>query len=123
VIADGGGEDSAGDVGGTHGTELGGAIKDVADLGPVDEVFAVEDGYAGEIPEGGVDEIVIVADAADAGIGIEAGEDGVEILGLRGFQESGGGVCAGVGEGIELDPRVFGEQNIFGCGTVHCDDQ
>lgn len=44
---------------------------------PVDEVAAVEEGDAGEILEGGSDEVIVVAGAADGRIGSETGEDGV----------------------------------------------
>src|SRR5205807_1796347 len=58
------------------------AIEHAAELRPVDQVAAVKDRNAGEPSEGRVDQIVIVADAADAGIGIKAGEDRVEELAI-----------------------------------------
>jgi hypothetical protein len=49
----------------------------VADVAPVDEVAAVDDGNAGLPAEGGAAGVVVVADADNTGVGPVAGEDGV----------------------------------------------
>ena len=51
----------------------------VPDLLPVDQVAAVEDRDAGEIFEGAGDEVKIPSNAANAGVGVKAGEDRVVI--------------------------------------------
>jgi hypothetical protein len=60
--------------------EHAGPVDRVADLGPVDEVGGMEDRDAGEIGEGRIDQVEVLAHARDAGIGIEAVEDRVAIL-------------------------------------------
>lgn len=51
---------------------------------PVDEIFAVVDRDAGEVFErGGRQKEVILADADDGGVWVEAGDDGVAIRHLR----------------------------------------
>ena len=57
--------------------ELASAREHVADLAPVDEVAAVKDGNAGEVLEAAVHQIEVVAHPANAGIGMEAGQDGI----------------------------------------------
>ncbi len=52
--------------------KLAGTIDGVADLGPVHQVPAVEDRDARKPGEGRIDEIIIVADAGNARVGIEA---------------------------------------------------
>ena len=51
------------------------AVECVADQRPVDQVAAVIHGYAGKIFEGRIDEIVVVAGAADRGVRRETGDD------------------------------------------------
>ena len=51
----------------------------MAYLLPMDEVFAMEQGNAREVLETAVHQVVVVASAADAGVGMEAGNDGVLI--------------------------------------------
>ena len=99
VIADGRGVRAAGNRAAAHG-ELRGTVNDVADLRPVDQVLGMPDGNAGKVVEGGVDQIVIVADAADGGIGIEPGDDGVKVLVRRRARRG----LSAVGERAELDP-------------------
>src|SRR3546814_1467928 len=66
----------------------------------LDEIGALEDGQAGEIGKGRIDQIISVARARDAGIGIEAGEDRVAII-VRRLRDAGRKrVVAGI-----LDPR------------------
>ena len=55
------------------------AVDDIADLRPVDQVRTVEDRDAGKVAEGRVHKVVVAADLGDGGVGIEAGEDRVEI--------------------------------------------
>jgi len=115
--ADGWGVGALGHLAAAHG-ELRGAVEDVADLGPVDEVFGVEDGDAGEIVEGGVDEVIVVIHAAEGGIGMEAGDDGVEVF-ARGRGRFHG---AGVVEGGELCPGggVGRVRGVCGGGQRQC---
>src|SRR5690606_14131403 len=47
--------------------ELRGPVDDIADLAPVHEVGAFEYRYAGEVGEGGTDEVIPVARARNAG--------------------------------------------------------
>ena len=54
-----------------------GPVDRIADLRPVHQVAAVEDRDARKPGEGRIDEIIIVADAGDAGVGVEALEDWV----------------------------------------------
>ena len=52
-------------------------VDHIADLRPVDEVAAAEDRDAREVREGRSDEIIIVAGARDARVGVEAGRIGL----------------------------------------------
>ncbi len=79
VVFDGGGEEAARD-GEAVVVELVGPVDDVAGLSPVHQIGAVKDQNAGEVGEAGVDEVVVVADAADARVGVVAGEDGVAVV-------------------------------------------
>ncbi|OQB89455.1 MAG: hypothetical protein BWX86_02455 [Verrucomicrobia bacterium ADurb.Bin122] len=117
VVLDRGCEKTAG---GAHPGEikLGRTVDHVANLGPVDEVAAVEDRDAGKIGEGGIDEVIILAHAADGGIGIEAGEDGIAELTLR--QRSGEEIVAArVLEPVEADGAGGGGEGAGGT----CDQQ
>jgi hypothetical protein len=58
---------------------LRGAADAAAYLFPVDEVLAAVDGDAGEILEGAVHEVELVAHAADTRVGVEARQDGVGV--------------------------------------------
>ena len=62
-----------------HG-QLAGAMDAVADLRPVDQIPAVIHGDAGEELKGAGDQVIILPHPADAGIGIEAADDGVLVL-------------------------------------------
>ncbi len=55
--------------------ELLAPVQDVPDLRPGDQVAAVVDRRAGEVLEARVREVVVLADAADRGVGVEAGDD------------------------------------------------
>src|SRR2546428_7706449 len=55
--------------------ELTGPRKDMPDLAPVHEVAAVEERHAGEILERAGHEEVVLPDAADARVRVEAGND------------------------------------------------
>ena len=88
--------------------ELRRPIDDMAELRPVHEIAAMENREAGKIGESGIDEIVVVAsaalprNAADAWVGIEAGEDGIAER-ARGQRPGEGSVAAGVFEPVEGD--------------------
>ena len=82
--------------------ELRGPVDDMAELGPVHQVAAVKDRDAGEIGEGGVDQVIVVADAAHAGIGIESGEDRIAVVAGR-QRRSEEVVASGVFEPVEGD--------------------
>ena len=76
VAADGGGVDAA--AGRTAGKgHLAVPGEDVAQLFPVEQVPAVPKGNAGEELKGTVHQVVILSHPADAGIGIEPGQNGV----------------------------------------------
>ena len=51
-------------------------IEDVPQLRPLDEVARAEDRHTGEVLERGCGEVVLVADTADRGVGVESGKDG-----------------------------------------------
>ncbi len=54
-------------------------LDGVADEGPVDEVFGVEDGQAGETGEAAGGEVIVVADAADIRIGVVGEDNGIGV--------------------------------------------
>ena len=64
---------------GTLERQLRVACEHVADLPPMHQVGAMEDGHAGEILERGVHQIVVAAHATDAGVGVESADDGIAI--------------------------------------------
>ncbi len=80
VVADGRRVDAAGGAGLVEG-KLAFAGQAMADLLPVHQVAAVEDGDAGEVLEAAGDEVEVAADAADGRIGMEAGDDRVVVTG------------------------------------------
>ena len=55
--------------------ELFGPVDGIGDLSPVDKVFRREDRNTGEMSEGAVDEIIVVADPRDRRVGIIAAQD------------------------------------------------
>jgi len=55
----------------------------VADECPVHEVGALVDGNAGPMREGGVDQVVLVADAFHGRVGVVTSEDGIVVAALR----------------------------------------
>ncbi len=61
-----------------HEVHLFGPIDDIADLLPVFEVLAVKNRDAGEIGKGGIDQVVVISGARDAGIRVKASQDGVD---------------------------------------------
>ena len=80
--------------------ELRGSVNHISDLGPVNQIFGMPDRNAGEVIEGGVDEVIVVAHPAEGGVGIKASDDGVEVF----IRPGRGGGFAAVREGSELDP-------------------
>ena len=76
VTADGGGIDAAAGPAACQG-KLAVPGEDVAHLFPVEQVPAVPKGNAGEELKGTVHQVVILSNPADAGIGIEPGQNGV----------------------------------------------
>jgi hypothetical protein len=57
--------------------QLGFPYAAMPDLPPIDQIGAVENRNAGKIFEAAVDEIIIAPDPADAGIGMETGDNGI----------------------------------------------
>jgi hypothetical protein len=49
---------------------LGGTVKDVTNLSPVNQIAAMEDRKPGKILEGRSDQIVVITDPADGGVRI-----------------------------------------------------
>src|SRR5581483_5028250 len=99
-------------------------IDGVAELFPVHEIAARENRQAGEVREGGVDEEEIVADAAEARVRVEAGEDRIAEM-IRRERRGESGVAAGVFEPVETDwfrrgggarDRGGGEEEMFNHG-------
>ena len=68
--------DAAG-IGIAQHVELAGAIERAREQSPVDEVARMMNLHAGKPLEGRGGDVVIVADADDGRVGIEAGEDGI----------------------------------------------
>ncbi len=79
-------------------------VDGIADLGPVHQVAAAEHRQAGEIGEGGGDEIIVAAHPRQAGIGIEPGQHRIAIFRGPGGKVEGR-VVAGIFEPVE--PRGF----------------
>jgi hypothetical protein len=52
----------------------------VANLPPVHEIPTVINGNPGEVLKAAINEVVVLADAADARIGMEAGNDGIGVF-------------------------------------------
>ena len=78
------------------------AVEHMSQLRPVHEVLAREDGHAGEKRERRVDQIIGVPLAADGGVGVESGQDGVEVLAAAVYFLVETGVAPAVGEIAEL---------------------
>jgi hypothetical protein len=57
--------------------QLAGPVEGVADLFPMHKVAAVVNGEAREKLKGGVHEVKIIPHAADAGVRVETGKDGI----------------------------------------------
>jgi len=57
----------------------------VPDLPPVDQVAALKHRHAGKVLEGAGDQVVVLADADHAGVGVKTGQHGVAVgdLGAR----------------------------------------
>lgn len=83
VVAQGRRVDAAGGGRVRRQPQLAGPVEDVADLGPVHQVPAVQEGHAGEVLEAGTGEVVVLAHPADARIGEEAGDHGIGDGGAR----------------------------------------
>ena len=93
VVSDGGGIDASPRAGVLQ-RQLRGARQHVPYLLPVHQVAAVEDGYAGEVLETAVDQVEVVAHAADARVGMETRDDGVLVAqGLLGQAGEAEGQC------------------------------
>ena len=60
--------------------ELAFAREAMPDLSPMGQVPAVEQRHAGEIFEAAGGKIVVAPHAADAGVGMETGDDGVLVF-------------------------------------------
>ena len=61
-----------------------GPVDRIADLRPVDQIATVENRQAGVETETRIDEVIVVADADDTRVGVEAGQDGIaEVTGLQ----------------------------------------
>jgi len=76
MITDGGGPYAAGIRNG-HQREFFGALQGIADVRPVDQVAAVVHRDAGKVFKCAGDQVVIIPRTADAGVGVEAGKDGI----------------------------------------------
>ena len=84
--------------------ELAGIAERVTDQLPVHEVRALVDRNAGKVRERGIDEVVLVADARDAGVGVVTRENRVVVAaGRQGLGERG--IAAGVFEPVERHRR------------------
>ena len=82
VVSDGRREDASRHVLAVK-RELRLAVEHMSQLCPVHEVLAREDGHAGEKRERRVDQIIGVPLAADGRVGIEPGQDRIEVLVVR----------------------------------------
>jgi len=89
----------------TPGTRDCSGVEDVADLPPVHQVAAVEQGYAGEVPEAGTGEVVVVADPADARVGVNPGMTGLVARAGRDWSGVLGRPFAGGAAGTALRER------------------
>ena len=49
----------------------------MAELGPVHQVAAVKNRDAGKVGECGVDQVIVITDPADAGVGVKTRNNGV----------------------------------------------
>src|SRR5581483_11342961 len=106
VMTDGGREQAARDPE-TVEIKFPRTIDHVADLTPVNQIAAFENRDAGEVREGGVDEIVGVADACDTRVGMEARQHRVAVSARRqGLLERP--IVAGVFKPVEVGSRCLG---------------
>ena len=65
--------------------ELAQPVDRIADLDPVHKILRLEDRQAGEMGEGGIDEIIVVAHAGNGRIGIIARQYGIDIFARPGL--------------------------------------
>jgi hypothetical protein len=82
----------------------------VTDLAPIDQIAAVEDGYAGKILERTGHQVVVILVAADAGVGIETGNDGIFIFHWHSRGDGSQSIIAEKREGIF--EKLFGVMEI-----------
>ena len=114
VISDRRREETSRDAGAVQ-IELGRSVEHVADLRPRHEILAVEDRDPWEVREARDDEVVVVADAHHARIGIEAGKDRIEILVLRRRDGLVDRVVADVLEPLESRIAIVGDGSRLLC--------
>ena len=103
VIANRRREQAARDAGAIE-LELRRTIEDVPQLRPVDEILALKDRQSGEVREARRDEVVVLADANHARIGVESGENRIRVPRWTDVGVAIHGIVALVREPIE--PRL-----------------
>src|SRR5205823_4976432 len=99
--------------------ELRRPIEHVTNLRPVHEIAAAKDWNSREVREARRDEIVVVARARDARIGVEAGENRIEVLVRPGTGRMIDRIVARVFEPVEPGDRARGRARaVIGLGRA-----